>query len=199
MRKINLVATLVYRALFICSCLLMDTLTILLLLHFSRRFDNSTSHLNIDPRSAGFISIFHSWKLFQPNLKSKLLQPFSVATWLLKHVLLLQPDLFFPQSRRMYRYHLPITTIMFSINLFATAIVGTWDAHFKCCKNALSNMFPGRLETIIFLKITQIFPVPAKKITLLKSPSVILLLDSISWKTLSVPVNTVTQNYLSLF
>ena len=24
-------------------------------------------------------------------------------------------------------------------------------------------MFPGRLETIIFLKITQIFPVPAKK------------------------------------
>ena len=64
---------------------------ILLHLHFPRRSDNSTSHLNMDPRNGRFISIFHGWERFQPNFKSKLLQPLSVATLLLKHVLYLQP------------------------------------------------------------------------------------------------------------
>ena len=32
--------------------------------------------LNMNPRNAQFISIFHGWELFQPKLKSKLLQPF---------------------------------------------------------------------------------------------------------------------------
>ena len=59
------------------------------------------SHLNMDPRNAQFISIFQGWKLFQPNLKSKLLQPFSVVTLLLKHLLFLQPGLLL-QPRRMY-------------------------------------------------------------------------------------------------
>ena len=105
------------------SWLLMGTPTILLHPHFPRRLDNLTSHLNMDPRNAWVLSIFHGWKLFQPNLKSKLLQPFSIATLLLKHVLFLQPALFFQQPRRMY--YLPITTIMLSINLCATAIVST--------------------------------------------------------------------------
>ena len=74
-------------------------LTILLHPHFLRRSDNSTSHLNKDPKTARFISIFHGWKMFQPNLKSKLLQPFSVATLLLKHVLFLQLSLFIPQQK----------------------------------------------------------------------------------------------------
>ena len=65
----------------------MGTLTILLHLYFPRRSHNSTSHLNMDPRNARCISIFHAWELFQPHLKSKLLQLFSVATLLLKHVL----------------------------------------------------------------------------------------------------------------
>ena len=59
-------------------------------------------------------------------------------------------------------------------------------------------MFPGRSETIILLKIALIFPVPARKTALLKSPRMILLLDSIFWKTLSVPANTVTPNSLFL-
>ena len=59
--------------------LLISTLTILLNPHFSRRSDNSTSHLNMDPRNAQFISIFNGWEMFQPNLKSKLLQPFSIV------------------------------------------------------------------------------------------------------------------------
>ena len=144
----------------------------------------------------GFIFIFQGWKLFQPNLKSKLLQPFSVATLLLKLVLFLQPALLFPQPRRIY--YLPITTIMLSINLCATAIVSMEDVHPKSCKNALSNMFPGRSETIILLKIALIFPVLARKTALLRSPPMTLLLDSISWKTLPVPGNTVTPNSLFL-
>ena len=64
-------------------------------------------------------------------------------------------------------------------------------------KNALSNMFLGRSETIVLLKIALIFPVPAKKTALLKSPPMTLLLDSISWKTLPVPANTVTPNFPS--
>ena len=105
------------------SWLLMGTLTILLHTHFPRRSGNSTSHLNMDSRNARFISIFHGWEMFQPNLKNKLLQSFSIATLLLKHLLFLQPGLFFPQPRRIY--YLPITTIMLFINLCATAIVGT--------------------------------------------------------------------------
>ena len=124
----------------------MGTLTILLHPHFPRKFDNSTSHLNMDPRNAQFISIFHGWEMFQPNLKSKFLQPFSVVTLQLKHVLFLQPGLFFPQPRRIY--YLLITTIMLFINFCATAIVRTYDVHPKGCKNVLSNMFPGRSETI---------------------------------------------------
>ena len=53
---------------------------------FPRRSYNSTSHFNMDPKNAPFISIFHEWKMFQLNLKSKLLQLFSIATLLLKHV-----------------------------------------------------------------------------------------------------------------
>ena len=68
----------------------------------------------------GLSPSFMAGKILQPNLKSKLLQPFSVATLLLKHVLFLQPDLFFPQPRRMY--YLPTTTIMLFINLCTTAI-----------------------------------------------------------------------------
>ena len=139
-QKINLVATLVHQALFICSSsklqaeldktrpilvmiYLMSILTILLHPHFPRRSDNSTSHLNIDPRNARFISILHGCEMLQPNLKSKLLQPFSVATSLWKHVLFLQPSLFFPQPRRMY--YLPITTTILCISLCAIMIVGT--------------------------------------------------------------------------
>ena len=59
-------------------------------------------------------------------------------------------------------------------------------------------MFPGRSENIILLKIALIFPVPARKTALLKSPLMTLLLDSISWKTLPVPANTLTPNSLSL-
>ena len=84
-----------------------------------RNRKESTSHLNMDPRNTQFISIFHGWEIFQPNLKSKLLRPFSVATLLLKHVLFLQPGFFFQQPRRMY--YLLITTITLSINLCATA------------------------------------------------------------------------------
>ena len=47
----------------------------------------------MDPKNAQFISIFHGWKMFQPNLKSKLLHPFSIATLLLKHVSFFQPRL----------------------------------------------------------------------------------------------------------
>ena len=160
----------------------MGTLTILLHPYFPRRSNNSSSHLNMDPRNAWFISIFHGWKMFQPNLKSKLLQPISVATLPLKNMLFLQPGFFFPQPERMY--YLPITTIMLFINLCATAIVGMCDVHLKGCKNALNNMFPGRSETIILLKIALISPVPARKTALLKSLPMTLHLDRISRKTL---------------
>ena len=63
----------------------------------------------------------------------------------------------------------------------------------------LSNMFSGRSETIILFEIALIFPVPARKTAVLKSPPMTLLLNSISWKTLPVPANTVTPNSLSLF
>ena len=43
-----------------------------------------------------------------------------------------------------------------------------------------------------------IFPVPARKTALLKSPLMTLLLDSIFWKALPVLANTVTPNSLSL-
>ena len=43
--------------------------------------------------------------MFQPNLKNKLLQTFSVATLLLKHVSFLQPGFFFPQPRLPTHHH----------------------------------------------------------------------------------------------
>ena len=63
------------------------------------------------------------WEMFQPTLKSKLLQPLSVATLLLKHMLFLQPGIFFRRSKKIY--YVPIITITLIINLCATAIVGT--------------------------------------------------------------------------
>ena len=75
----------------------MATQTISLHPHLPIRPKNSTSHFNMDQRNAGFISILHGWKMFQPNLTSKLLQPFSVAALLLKHMLFLQLGLSFPQ------------------------------------------------------------------------------------------------------
>ena len=92
------------------SWLIMVTKTTLLHLHLPRRPDNSTNHLNMEPRNARFTSIFNGWEMFQPNLKSNLLQTFSVAIVLLKHVLFLQPGLFFPQPRRIY--YLPMTKII---------------------------------------------------------------------------------------
>ena len=171
----------------------MGILTILLHPHFPKRSDNLTSHLNMDPRDSRFISIFYGWKMFEPNLKSKLLQLFSFAALLLKNVFLLQPGFFFPQPRKMY--FLPITTIKLSINLCATAMVGMQNVHSKDCKNELSNMFPGRSETIIIFKIALIFPVPAEKHHFSSKP---MILNSIFQKTLSVPANRLTPNSLFL-
>ena len=67
------------------SWLLMATLTILLHSHLPRRSNNSTSHLDMDPKNVQFIFTFYDWEMLQPNLKSKLLQPFRIATLLLKH------------------------------------------------------------------------------------------------------------------
>ena len=116
------------------------------------------------------------------------------ATLLFKHVLFLQPSLFFTQPIRMY--YLFITTIILFINFCATAIVGTKDVHPKGCKNPLSNKFSSRLETIILPKIALIFPVPAKKTALLELSPMILLLDCIFWKTVPVPANTVIPNFI---
>ena len=68
----------------------------------------------------------------------------------------------------------------------------------KGCKNALSNKFSGRSKTIILLKTALIFPMPARQSTPLKLLPMTLLLESIFWKTLPVPSNTVTPNFLSL-
>ena len=92
------------------SWLIMATKATLLHLHLAKRPDNSTNHLNMESRNIQFIFIFYGWEMFQPNLKSKLLQPFSIATLLLKHKLFLQLGLFFPEPRRMY--YLPITKII---------------------------------------------------------------------------------------
>ena len=92
-------------------------------------------------------------------------------------MLLLQPGLFFPQSRRMY--YLPITIIMLRTYQFVylcdSRYVGR-TLYPKCCKSALNNMFSGRSESIILHKIASIFPVPARKTAflgqhLLKNPS----------------------------
>ena len=106
-------------------CLPMGTRIILLHPHQLRRSDISTSHINMDPKTPRFTCTFDGWKKFKPNLKNKVIQPFSVASLLLllKHVLFLPLDLFYPQSRRIY--YLPITTIMLFIKLCATAIGGT--------------------------------------------------------------------------
>ena len=173
-----------------------QTILLLVHLHLPRKYDNSISHLNMDLNNTWFISIFHGWEMLQQNLKNKLVQPFSVASLVLKLVLFSQPGPFFPQPRRLY--YLSITTIMLFISLCATVIVGTWDVDPKSYKNPLSNMFPDLSETIILLKIALNFPVPAIKTALFKLFSMTLRLDSISWKTLPVPANTVTLNSLSL-
>ena len=68
----------------------------------------------------------------------------------------------------------------------------------KVAKIALSNTFLGQSETIIFLKIAPIFPVPARQTAPLKLLPMTLLLDSIFWKALHVPANTMMPNFLSL-
>ena len=129
--------------------------------------------------------------MFQPNMKSNLLQTFSVATLLLKHVLFLQPGLFFPQPRRIY--YLPMTKIILFINFCVAAIVRTWEVHSRGCRNALSNRFAGRSETIILPKIALIIPVPERQTELFKLLPMSLLLDNMFWKA-----NTVTPNSLFL-
>ena len=69
----------------------------------------------MDLENGQFTSTFHGWVMFQPDLKSKLLQPLGVPTLLLKHVLFLQP------TRMNY---LAIITIMSFIDWCATATVG---------------------------------------------------------------------------
>ena len=68
---------------FVLSWLLMAIQTVLLHPHLPRRSDNSTSHLNMDVKNAWFTFTFHGWEMFQPDLKSKLLQPFNIAMYIL--------------------------------------------------------------------------------------------------------------------
>ena len=102
-RKINVVTPLVHRAMFICSSSRLPAdftkirpilvangyPNIIIIFTFSkkiRQFNQSSQH---GPKKYPVYFIFHGWEMFQPNLKIKFLQPFSVATLLLKHVLLL--------------------------------------------------------------------------------------------------------------
>ena len=70
------------------------------------------------------------------------------------------------------------------IYLCATAATGT---HPKSCKNALSNTFLGRSETIILPKTALIFSVLARLKAPLKLSPMTLPLDNIFCKTLPVP------------
>ena len=65
-------------------------------------------------------------------------------------------------------------------------------------KYPVINTFPGLSGTSILPKTALIFTVPLRRTAPLKSSSIALLLDSIFWKTLSVPANTVTPNAISL-
>ena len=90
-------------------------------------------------------------------------------------------------------YYLPMTKIILFINFCVAAIVRTWDVHSRGCRNALSNRFAGRSETIILPKIALIFPVPERQTELFKLLPMSLLLDNMFWKA-----NTVTPNSLFL-
>ena len=95
----------------------------IILLHpyLPRKSDNSTSHLDMDPKNAQFLLFFHGWKMFQLDFKSKPLQPVGVAALLLKHMLLLQLGLLYLQP--LPAHH--ITTTISFINLHAIVTVGT--------------------------------------------------------------------------
>ena len=142
-----------------------------------------------------FTSTFRGWKIFQTDLKSKLLQQFDVATLLFKYVLFLQLGLFFPQQSK--TYCLSITTTMpFIFVPLRQSVRRTYVPIVD--NNGLSNTFPGRSRTSILLKTALIFPVPARRTAPLKLSPMTLLLDSIVCETLPVPVNTMTSNSLFL-
>ena len=168
----------------------MGTLTILLHPHFPRRYDNSTSHQHGPKKCPIYLHLFNQiWK-------SKLLQPFSVITLLLKHLLFLQPGLFFPQPRRMY--YLPITTIILSINFCAAAIIGTIVGTSQWLQERIKQTcFQVDQKPSFFSRLLYSFSCLQEK-QHFKSPPITLLLDSIFWKTLPVPANIVTPNSLSL-
>ena len=134
--------------------------------------------------------------MFQPNLKSKLLQPFSVVTSLLKYVFVFttKPLLFETKKDVLFAHHHNNVIYQFVCHCDSRYVGRTSQR----LQSALNNMLPGRSKTIIFPKIAPIFPMPARPTTLLKPPPMILLLDSIFWKILPVRANTVTPNSLSL-
>ena len=136
--KINLVATLVYPALSICSSSRLhaelDKIRSILVANgypnhiITSTFFKKIRQFNQSSQRGPKKCPVYLRLPWLGNVSTKFgkqitIQPFSVATLLLKQVLFFLPGLFFPQPRRMY--YLPITTIMLSINLCATAIVGT--------------------------------------------------------------------------
>ena len=176
----------------------MGTLTILLHPHLLKRSDNSTSHLNMDPKKCPVY--FHLPWLgnVSTKFKKQMTTVIQRCYFTIETSVVFTTRPFLPATKKdilpAHHHNNVIYQFVCSCN---SRYVGC-TVHPKGCKNILSNLFPGRSETIILPKIALIFPVPAKKTALLKSPPMTLLLDSIFWKTLPVPVNIVTPNSLFL-
>ena len=169
--------------------------TVLLHPHLSRRSDNSTSHLNMDLKNAWFTFTFYGWKMFQPDLKSKLLQPFGIAT-----------------------YFAIKTRVVFTTRLLATT-KNVLPAHhyndiiyqFVChCNSRYIGPTSQRLQERIKQHVLRLiskhhssqdrcnFSRPARQMASFKLLPMTLLLDSIFCKTLPVSANTVMPSSLYL-
>ena len=188
-QKINLVATLVHQALSICSSnlqaeldkirsvLVASTLTILLHLHFPRRSENLTSHPQHGPKKC-LVYLHLSWlenvsTKFEKQITTAIQRCYFVVET--RVVFTTKPLLSATKKDVLPAYHHNNVIYQFVCHCDSRYVGRTSQR----LQERIKQHVPGPSETIIFLKIALIFPVPARKTAFLKSPPMTLLLDSI--------------------
>ena len=129
----------------------------------------------MDLKNAWFTFTFHGWEMFQPDLKSKLLQPFGIATYKLIKTCVVFTTRFLTKTKNVLPAHLYNDVIYQFVCHCDSRYVGHTSRNRK---NTLSNIFPDWSAIIIFLKITLIFFVPARQIVSLKLLPITLLQNS---------------------
>ena len=204
-RKINLISTLVHRALVICleSTLqneLFNIRTIVMNNGFPKAVINTviTKKMNqfrrptqLGPKKCP-VHLHSPW-LGNVSMKHEMQIKTAVVILQLNHALSTPPHSFCQQPKRMY-YPLHIKATLF-INFCATVIVGTWVVLLKAYNRGLSSTYLKPFFRDLLLKTEAYSSVLASQSKALKLKLLSPLLRNISYKTRYAHLNTMMANF----